>query len=83
MRDRLLRSGVVRKYFAEVIGTFVLVFTGCGAIIINDLYDGALGHVGICLVFGLVVMAMIYAVGNISGAHFNPAVTVMSILSRV
>ncbi len=66
---------MLRKYFAEVIGTFVLVFTGCGAIVVNDLYGGALGHVGICLVFGLVVMALIYAVGNISGAHFNPAVT--------
>lgn len=76
MRDRVaLRSGIVRKYFAEVIGTFALVFTGCGAIVVNDLYGGALGHVGICLVFGLVVMTMIYAVGNISGAHFNPAVT--------
>jgi aquaporin Z len=65
----------MRKYIAEVIGAFVLVFAGCGAIVVNDLYGGALGHVGICLVFGLVVMALIYAVGNISGAHFNPAVT--------
>ncbi len=62
-------------YIAEGIGTFALVFAGCGAIIVNDSFGGVLGHVGICLVFGLVVMAMIYAVGNISGAHFNPAVT--------
>lgn len=62
------------QYIAEGIGTFTLVFAGCGAIIVNDT-EGALGHVGISLVFGLIVMAMIYAVGNISGAHLNPAVT--------
>ena len=62
-------------YAAECAGTFALVFAGCGAIIVNDIYPGSLGHVGVCLVFGLVVMAMIYAVGNVSGAHFNPAVT--------
>lgn len=65
-----------RKLFAEAIGTFALVFAGTGAIIINDLTGGIITHVGIALVFGLVVMAMIYAVGEISGAHFNPAVTV-------
>lgn len=60
---------------AEFIGTFCLVFAGCGAIL-SDTIFGGLGHVGICLTFGLVVMAMIYSVGNISGAHLNPAVTV-------
>jgi MIP family channel proteins len=63
------------KYLAEGVGTFALVFCGCGAIVVNDLYGHPLGHLGVSLVFGLVVMVMIYAVGNISGAHFNPAVT--------
>lgn len=62
-------------YIAEGIGTFALVFAGCGAIVANDTFDGALGHTGISLVFGFIVMAMIYSVGNISGAHINPAVT--------
>jgi aquaporin Z len=65
-----------RQCIAEAIGTFALVFAGCGAIVVNDLYDAPLGHVGVSLVFGLVVMAMIYSVGNVSGAHLNPAVTV-------
>ncbi len=63
------------KCFAEGVGTFALVFAGCGAIVVNDTFGNALGHVGVSLVFGLVVMAMIYSVGNISGAHINPAVT--------
>lgn len=64
------------RYVAEVLGTFSLVFAGCGAIIVNDLYGGQLGLIGICIVFGLIVMAMVYSVGNISGAHINPAVTI-------
>ncbi|MDX1359478.1 MAG: aquaporin, partial [Clostridia bacterium] len=63
------------KYLAEAIGTFVLVFAGCGAIVVNDIYHGAIGHSGIAVVFGLVIMTMIYSFGNVSGAHFNPAVT--------
>jgi aquaporin Z len=63
------------RYLAEGVGTFALVFCGCGAIVVNEQYGRPLGHVGVSLVFGLVVMVMIYAVGNISGAHFNPAVT--------
>jgi len=64
-----------KKCFAEFLGTFALVFAGTGAIVINDVSDGAVTHVGIALTFGLVVLAMIYAVGDISGAHINPAVT--------
>lgn len=64
-----------RKLVAEFVGTFVLVFCGTGAIVINDVTGGTITHVGIALTFGLVVMAMIYALGDISGAHFNPAVT--------
>jgi MIP family channel proteins len=65
----------VRKYLAEMIGTFALVFAGSGAIVINDVSAGAVTHVGIAMTFGLVVMTMIYTVGDVSGAHFNPAVT--------
>src|SRR4029079_5497275 len=65
----------MKKYIAEVIGTFCLVFAGTGAIVVNDVAGGKVTHVGIALTFGLVVMAMIYAVGDTSGAHLNPAVT--------
>lgn len=62
-------------YLAELLGTFALVFAGTSAIIINDVTGGSVSHVGISLTFGLVVMSMVYTVGNISGAHLNPAVT--------
>jgi aquaporin Z len=63
------------KYLSEYLGTFALVFAGTGAIIINDISGGVITHVGIGLVFGLIIMTMIYALGEISGAHFNPAVS--------
>lgn len=65
----------LKPYIAEAIGTFALVFAGTGAIVVNDVSGGAITHVGIALTFGLIVMTMIYSVGNVSGAHFNPAVT--------
>ena len=66
----------MRKYVAEVIGTFALVFCGTGAIIIDQQTNGAVSHVGVAITFGLIVMSMIYALGNISGAHLNPAVSI-------
>jgi len=65
----------MKKCAAEFIGTFVLVFAGTGAIIVNETSGGAISHVGIALTFGLVVLAMIYTVGDLSGAHLNPAVS--------
>jgi aquaporin NIP len=72
---------MTQKLLAEFLGTFALVFCGTGAIIINDQSGGTITHVGIGLVFGLTVMAMIYAFGDISRAHFNPAVTLAFCLS--
>lgn len=65
----------MRRFLAEFIGTFALVFCGTGAIVINDVSGGSVTHLGIAITFGLVVMVMIYAFGAISGAHFNPAVS--------
>jgi aquaporin NIP len=67
---------MLKKCTAEFLGTFGLVFCGTGAIIINQESNGAITHVGIAFTFGLIVMAMIYALGNISGAHMNPAVSI-------
>lgn len=66
----------MKSYIAELIGTFALVFCGTGAIIINDVTNGTVSHVGIAITFGLIVTAMIYTFGPISGAHINPAVSI-------
>lgn len=66
----------MKKYIAELIGTFTLVFCGCGAVVTNEFSNGTVTHSGIALTFGLIVMSLIYAFGEISGAHFNPAVTI-------
>ncbi len=66
----------MKQYIAEFIGTFALVFCGTGAIIINEITNGLVTHVGIAITFGLIIMTMIYALGDKSGAHFNPAVTI-------
>jgi aquaporin Z len=73
---------MTKKLFAEVIGTFCLVFAGTGAIIIDETTRGTVSHVGVALTFGLVVLAMIYSVGDISGAHLNPAVTLGFFVAR-
>jgi aquaporin NIP len=70
-----------RALLAEAIGTFALVFAGAGAVVV-DARTHELGHVGVAITFGLVIMAMIYAVGHISGAHFNPAVSFAFALTR-
>lgn len=67
---------MIRKAFAEILGTFALVFCGTGAIVIDNVTHGAITHVGVAITFGLVVMAMIYGLGDVSGAHLNPAVSI-------
>jgi aquaporin NIP len=71
-----------RRAAAEALAAFALVFAGCGAAVTNAEYDNALGTVGVALVFGLVIMVMVYATGHLSGAHINPAVTLAFVLSR-
>jgi MIP family channel proteins len=77
----LMDRALARSLVAELIGTFALVFAGAGAIMV-DAKTNALGHVGVAIAFGLVIMAMIYAVGHVSGAHFNPAVSFAFALTR-
>jgi len=71
-----------KKLWAEFLGTFCLVFAGTGAIIINEASGGAIGHAGIAMTFGLIVLAMVYTLGDVSGAHLNPAVTLGFCIAR-
>jgi MIP family channel proteins len=73
---------LVQRVAAEFVGTFALVFAGAGAIVIDAKQDGAITHVGVAATFGLVIMVMIYAVGHISGGHFNPGVTLAFATAR-
>ena len=66
----------MKQYISETIGTFAMIFCGCGAMTINEITNGNISHVGVAATWGLIVMAMIYAFGETSGAHFNPAVTI-------
>jgi aquaporin NIP len=76
------RPDLRRRAAAEGFGAFALVFAGCGAIVTETVHPGTLGAVGVSLVFGLVIMAMVYATGHLSGAHLNPAVTLAFALTR-
>ena len=76
------RPDLARRAAAEAFGAFALVFAGCGAIVTDTVHPGSLGAVGVSLVFGLVIMAMVYATGHLSGAHLNPAVTLAFALTR-
>jgi aquaporin NIP len=73
---------LARRTATEGLATFALVFAGCGAIVTDQRYHGSLGSVGVSLVFGLIIMAMIYATGHLSGAHINPSVTIAFALTR-
>ncbi len=76
------RPNLARRALMEAIGTFALVTAGCGAIITNTTHAGSIGDLGVSLTFGLVIMVMIYAGGHLSGAHYNPSVTIAFTLAR-
>nr|AMW03275.1 aquaporin NIP [Tamarix hispida] len=73
---------LTQKLVAEAIGTYFIIFAGCGSVVVNNLNDGKVTFPGICVTWGLIVMVMIYSLGHISGAHFNPAVTITFAIFR-
>ncbi|VVB02628.1 unnamed protein product [Arabis nemorensis] len=73
---------LTQKLIAEMIGTYFIIFSGCGVVVVNKLYGGTITFPGICVTWGLIVMVMIYSLGHISGAHFNPTVTITFAIFR-
>src|ERR1700743_3782597 len=72
----------MKKFLAELLGTYALVFAGTGAIVIDQQTHGSIGHAGVAITFGLIVMSMIYTFGDISGAHLNPAVSIAFTIAK-
>ena len=72
----------MKKYVAEMMGAFAIVFCGTGAVIIDGLTNGSISHAGVAITWGLIVMTMIYTFGSNSGAHFNPAVSIAFALAN-
>lgn len=78
----MVKASLIKKSVAEFVGTFALVFMGCGCLMVQERFGSSMTAGAVPLVFGLTVAAMIYAVGHISGAHFNPAVTLAFAVAR-